>query len=203
MDMLQGGMSWEEVVTLGKAVVAAGVNIVSTHFCWHEAFVPTIATMVPRAAFTRVTGRLRRELGVPMITSNRINMPQVAEDVLARGDGDIVSMARPMLADPELVRLAGVHADRVSINVELPTVGGLRRLARLFAAAQIADHVGQIIDALAREAAQIGFHKDFGRCRRVLARTAGGGQKVGGEAPQGCGIERARRTFGHIPQPFR
>ncbi len=106
MDMLQGGLSWEEVVTLGKAIVAAGVNIVSTHFCWHEAFVPTIATMVPRAAFTQVTGRLRKELGVPMITSNRINMPQVAEDVLARGDADIVSMARPMLADPALVRKA-------------------------------------------------------------------------------------------------
>ena len=106
MDMLEGGLSWDEVVSLGKAIVAAGVNVVSTHFCWHEAFVPTIATMVPRAAFTQVTGRLRKELGVPMITSNRINMPQVAEDVLARGDGDIVSMARPMLADPELVRKA-------------------------------------------------------------------------------------------------
>lgn len=106
MDMLEGGLAWEEVVALGKAVVAAGVNIVSTHFCWHEAFVPTIATMVPRAAFTQVTGRLRKELGVPMITSNRINMPQVGEDVLARGDADIVSMARPMLADPELVRKA-------------------------------------------------------------------------------------------------
>lgn len=104
MDMLQGGLAWEEVVALGKAIVAAGVNVVSTHFCWHEALVPTIATMVPRAAFTQVTGRLRKELGVPMITSNRINMPQVAEDVLARGDGDIVSMARPMLADSELVR---------------------------------------------------------------------------------------------------
>ena len=106
MDMLEGGLAWEEVVTLGKAIIAAGVNIVSTHFCWHEAFVPTIATMVPRAAFTQVTGRLRKELGVPMITSNRINMPQVAEDVLARGDADIVSMARPMLADAELVRKA-------------------------------------------------------------------------------------------------
>ncbi len=106
MDMLQGGLAWEEVVALGKAIVAAGVDIVSTHFCWHEALVPTIATMVPRAAFTQVTGRLRKELGVPMITSNRINMPQVAEDVLARGDGDIVSMARPMLADAELVRKA-------------------------------------------------------------------------------------------------
>lgn len=106
MDMLQGGLAWEEVVALGKAIVAAGVDVVSTHFCWHEALVPTIATMVPRAAFTQVTGRLRKELGVPMITSNRINMPQVAEDVLARGDGDIVSMARPMLADAELVRKA-------------------------------------------------------------------------------------------------
>jgi len=106
MDMLQGGLAWEEVVQLGKAIVAEGVNVVSTHFCWHEALVPTIATMVPRAAFTQVTGRLRKELGVPMITSNRINMPHVAEEVLARGDGDIVSMARPMLADSELVKKA-------------------------------------------------------------------------------------------------
>ena len=106
MDMLQGGLAWDEVVQLGKAIVAEGVNVVSTHFCWHEALVPTIATMVPRAAFTQVTGRLRKELGVPMITSNRINMPHVAEEVLARGDGDIVSMARPMLADAELVKKA-------------------------------------------------------------------------------------------------
>jgi 2,4-dienoyl-CoA reductase (NADPH2) len=103
MDMLQGGMAWDEVVTLGKAVVAAGTTIVSTHFCWHEAQVPTIATMVPRAAFAQVTGRLRKELTVPMITSNRINMPDVAESVLARGDADLISMARPMLADPDLV----------------------------------------------------------------------------------------------------
>ena len=106
MDMLDGGLAWDEVVSLGHAVVAAGANVVSTHFCWHEAPVPTIATMVPRAAFAQVTGRLRRELKVPMITSNRINMPQVAEDVLARGDADLVSMARPMLADPELVNKA-------------------------------------------------------------------------------------------------
>jgi len=106
MDMLEGGLAWDEIVSLGHAVVQAGANIVSTHFCWHEAPVPTIATMVPRAAFAQVTGRLRRELKVPMITSNRINMPQVAEDVLARGDADLVSMARPMLADPELVNKA-------------------------------------------------------------------------------------------------
>ncbi len=106
MDMLQGGLAWEEVVSLAKAIEAVGTNIISTHFCWHEAFVPTIATMVPRAAFTQVTGRLRKELSIPLITSNRINMPAVAEEVLARGDADIVSMARPMLADPELVKKA-------------------------------------------------------------------------------------------------
>ena len=103
MDMLDGGMAWDEVVALAQAVEAAGVTIVSTHFTWHEARVPTIATMVPRAAFTSVTGRLRKTLKVPLITSNRINMPDVAEAVLARGDADLVSMARPMLADPELV----------------------------------------------------------------------------------------------------
>ena len=106
MDMLQGGLAWEEVVKLAKAIEAVGVNIISTHFCWHEAQVPTIATMVPRAAFTQVTGRLRKELKVPLITSNRINMPDVAEAVLAKGDADIVSMARPMLADPDLARKA-------------------------------------------------------------------------------------------------
>ncbi|MFT3800965.1 MAG: NADPH-dependent 2,4-dienoyl-CoA reductase [Burkholderiaceae bacterium] len=106
MDMLEGGLAWEEIVSLAKAIEREGVNIISTHFCWHESPVPTIATMVPRAAFTQVTGRLRKELRVPMITSNRINMPDVAEAVLARGDADIVSMARPMLADPDLVRKA-------------------------------------------------------------------------------------------------
>jgi 2,4-dienoyl-CoA reductase (NADPH2) len=104
MDMLQGGLAWDEVVSLGKAIEGAGASIISTHFCWHEAFVPTIATMVPRAAFAGVTGRLKKELGIPMITSNRINMPHVAQEVLARGDADIVSMARPMLADSQLVK---------------------------------------------------------------------------------------------------
>ncbi len=103
MDMLQGGMSWEEVVLLAKEMERAGATIISTHFTWHESAVPTIATMVPRAAFSGVTGRLRKELSIPTITSNRINMPDVAEQVLADGDADIVSMARPMLADAELV----------------------------------------------------------------------------------------------------
>ena len=106
MDMLDGGLAWSEILQLAHALEAEGVNIISTHFCWHEAPVPTIATRVPRAAFTSVTGRLRRALTIPLITSNRINMPQVAEDVLARGDADLISMARPMLADPELVNKA-------------------------------------------------------------------------------------------------
>jgi 2,4-dienoyl-CoA reductase (NADPH2) len=106
MDMLDGGLAWDEVVSLAQAVQADGANIISTHFCWHEAPVPTIATMVPRAAFAQVTGRLRQHVQVPVITSNRINMPAVAEAVLARGDADLVSMARPMLADPELVNKA-------------------------------------------------------------------------------------------------
>ena len=106
MDMLQEGMSWDEVVILAKRMEDIGVNIISTHFTWHEARVPTIATMVPRAAFAGVTGRLRKELTIPIITSNRINMPETAEDVLARGDADIISMARPMLADADLVNKA-------------------------------------------------------------------------------------------------
>ncbi|MDP7639041.1 MAG: FAD-dependent oxidoreductase, partial [Candidatus Hydrogenedentes bacterium] len=106
MDMLKGGMSWDEVVTLTKAVEAEGATIINCHFTWHEAQVPTIATMVPRAAFTSVTARLRKEIGLPIIASNRINMPEVAEDVLAKGKADLVAMARPMLADPELINKA-------------------------------------------------------------------------------------------------
>lgn len=106
MDMLQEGMSWEEIVQLAKALEKAGVSILSTHFTWHESAVPTIATMVPRAAFTSVTGRLKKHLSIPLITSNRINMPDVAEQVLEREDADLVSMARPMLADSELVNKA-------------------------------------------------------------------------------------------------
>ena len=102
MDMLEGGMSWEEICTLGQALENSGVSIVSTHFSWHESPVPTIATMVPRAAFTSVTKRLKSVINVPVITSNRINMPEVAESVLANGDADLVSMARPFLADSKI-----------------------------------------------------------------------------------------------------
>lgn len=106
MEMLEQGSTFDETLRLAKAMQEIGVDIISTHFTWHEARVPTLATMVPRAAFTKVTGRLRKHLDIPMITSNRINMPEVAEQVLREGDADICSMARPMLADPELVKKA-------------------------------------------------------------------------------------------------
>ena len=115
MDMLQGGMSWDEVAQLAKQLEKTGVSIISTHFTWHESAVPTIATMVPRAAFTSVTARVRKEVSVPVITSNRINMPHVAEDVLARGDADLVSMARPMLADSQFMNKAAEdRADEIN-----------------------------------------------------------------------------------------
>ncbi|WP_421849658.1 FAD-dependent oxidoreductase [Novosphingobium sp.] len=106
MDMLEGGLAWEEVTSLASALEANGADVISTHFCWHESQVPTIATMVPRAAFAQVTGKLREAVSIPLITSNRINMPHVAEEVLARGDADLISMARPMLADAEIVKKA-------------------------------------------------------------------------------------------------
>lgn len=106
LDLVEGGSTWEEVVTLGKAIEAAGASIINTGIGWHEARVPTIITKVPRAAFTWVTARMKGEVGIPLITTNRINMPDQAEAILARGDADMISMARPLLADPEWVRKA-------------------------------------------------------------------------------------------------
>ena len=106
MDMMPDGMSWDEVVELAQAVEREGATIINCHFTWHEATVPTIATMVPRAAFASVTERLKKHLQVPVIASNRINMPSVAEAVLARGAADLCAMARPMLADAEFVNKA-------------------------------------------------------------------------------------------------
>jgi 2,4-dienoyl-CoA reductase (NADPH2) len=106
MDMLPHGMSRDEVVQLAKEIEKAGANIISTHFVWHEAAVPTIATRVPRAAFSQVTAALREHLTVPVITSNRINTPEVAESILEQGHADIVSMGRPMLADSQFANKA-------------------------------------------------------------------------------------------------
>jgi 2,4-dienoyl-CoA reductase (NADPH2) len=106
LDLVPDGSDWPEVVQLAQALELAGVTILNCGIGWHEARVPTIATMVPRAAFTWVARKLKQHISVPLVTSNRINMPSVAESVLARGDADLISMARPMLADPDFVRKA-------------------------------------------------------------------------------------------------
>ena len=106
LDLVEGGSSYEEVLQLGKAIEKAGATIINTGIGWHEARIPTIATKVPRAAFTWVTAKFRKELSIPCITSNRINTPEVAEEVLQRGDADMISMARPFLADPLFVEKA-------------------------------------------------------------------------------------------------
>jgi 2,4-dienoyl-CoA reductase (NADPH2) len=103
LDLVKGGSTWDEIVGLAKQIERAGATIINTGVGWHEARVPTIATMVPRAGFAWVTKRLMGEVKIPLITTNRINMPQVAESVLAEGCCDMVSMARPFLADPEWV----------------------------------------------------------------------------------------------------
>ena len=106
LDLVPGGQRWEDVVALAKDVEAAGATIINTGIGWHEARVPTIVTSEPRAAFTWVPGKLKPHVGIPVVTSNRINMPQVAEEALSSGDADLVSMARPFLADPEWIRKA-------------------------------------------------------------------------------------------------
>ena len=110
MDLVPDGQSFEEVITFAKELEKAGINILNTGIGWHEAKVPTIATMVPRGAFTWVTRRVKAAVNIPVVASNRINMPTMAEDIIARGDADMVSMARPMLADPDWVNKAA--ADR-------------------------------------------------------------------------------------------
>ncbi len=115
IDLVEGGSSWDEVVQLAKGIEAAGASIINTGIGWHEARIPTIATMVPRAAFTWVTRRLMGEVNIPLIATNRINTPEVAEAALARGDADMVSMARPFLADPEFVNKAQAgRADEIN-----------------------------------------------------------------------------------------
>jgi len=106
IDLIPDGSTWPEVVQLAKAIETAGASLLNTGIGWHEARVPTIATSVPRRAFTWLTARLRPEVGIPVITSNRINTPEVAEAVLSEGAADMVSMARPFLADPDFVAKA-------------------------------------------------------------------------------------------------
>ncbi|MEU4173646.1 NADPH-dependent 2,4-dienoyl-CoA reductase [Streptomyces sp. NPDC026589] len=115
LDLVPGGSTLEEVVTLAKEIEAAGATIINTGIGWHEARIPTIATSVPRGAFSWVTGKVRGAVSVPLVTSNRINTPEVAEEILASGRADMVSMARPFLADPEFVaKAAAGRADAIN-----------------------------------------------------------------------------------------
>ncbi|MBL7774950.1 MAG: NAD(P)-binding protein, partial [Saprospiraceae bacterium] len=106
IDLVEDGSSWEEVVSLAKNIEAAGATLINTGIGWHEARVPTIATLVPRGAYSWVTERLKGQIGIPLIATNRINTPEKAEEILAAGQADMVSMARPLLADPDFARKA-------------------------------------------------------------------------------------------------
>lgn len=115
LDLVEGGNEWQEVVQLAKWIEEAGATIINTGIGWHESKVPTISTLVPRAAFTWITQRLKSEVSLPLVTTNRINTPEVAEQVLAEGHADMVSMARPFLADAEFVKKAEQgKADRIN-----------------------------------------------------------------------------------------
>lgn len=115
LDLVEQGSTLAEVIALGKALEAVGVTLINTGIGWHEARIPTIATSVPRGAFSWVTAELKKHLTVPLITTNRINTPEVAERILAGGEADMVSMARPFLADPEFViKAAEDRADEIN-----------------------------------------------------------------------------------------
>ncbi|NNJ73058.1 MAG: FAD-dependent oxidoreductase, partial [Enterobacterales bacterium] len=116
IDLVEEGSSWEEVVQLGKAIEAAGATIINTGIGWHEARVPTIQTSVPRGAFAWVTQKMRENVSIPLITTNRINTPEVAEQILGDGMADMISMARPFLADPDFVNKAAAGQSK-KINI--------------------------------------------------------------------------------------
>jgi 2,4-dienoyl-CoA reductase (NADPH2) len=115
LDLVEQGQTWEDVLALAPEIERAGATLITTGVGWHEARVPTTVTSVPRAAFSWVTAKLRPAVSIPVVASNRINMPETAEQLLARGDADLVSMARPLLADPEwLVKAADSRADEIN-----------------------------------------------------------------------------------------
>ncbi len=115
MDLVEGGSTWEEVVMLAKEIEKAGATIINTGIGWHEARIPTIATSVPRGAFSFVTKKMMGEVKIPLITTNRINTPEVGEELIASGAADMVSMARPFLADPEFANKAAADkADEIN-----------------------------------------------------------------------------------------
>ena len=115
LDLVEDGQTWDEIVQLAKAIEAAGATLINPGIGWHEARIPTIVTSVPRAAFAFVTERMKREVKIPLVTTNRINMPDVAEKIIASGQADMVSMARPLLADSDWVNKAAANkADEIN-----------------------------------------------------------------------------------------
>ncbi len=118
IDLIPDGNTWDETVALAKAIEGAGATIINTGIGWHEARIPTIATSVPRGAFAWVTKKMKQEVSIPLITSNRINLPATAEQILADGCADMVSLARPMLADAEFVKKAREgRADEINVCI--------------------------------------------------------------------------------------
>ena len=116
LELVEGGLSGEEIIEVARGIEAAGATILNSGIGWHEARIPTIAQAVPRAAFAWATRRLKEAVRIPVVASNRINAPEVAEEILARGDADMVSLARAMLADPEFAAKAK-RGDRAGINI--------------------------------------------------------------------------------------
>jgi 2,4-dienoyl-CoA reductase (NADPH2) len=115
LDLVPAGQTWDETLALAKALEAAGASVINTGIGWHEARVPTIITQVPRGAWTWATARLKKEVAIPVCASNRINTPELAEQVLAAGEADLVSMARPLLADPEFMnKVAAERTDEIN-----------------------------------------------------------------------------------------
>ena len=115
LDLVEGGNTGDEIVTVAKAIEAAGATLLNTGIGWHEATIPTIVTSVPRAAFRSVTAMVKREVRIPVVASNRINTPEVGEDIIASGDADMISMARPLLADPDFANKAAAgRADEIN-----------------------------------------------------------------------------------------
>jgi 2,4-dienoyl-CoA reductase (NADPH2) len=130
LDLVEDGQTWDEIVLLAKAIEAAGATLINTGIVWHEARIPTIVTSVPRAAFAFVTERMKREVKIPLVTTNRINMPDVAEKIIASGQADMVSMARPLLADSDWVNKAAANkADEINTCIA-SEIGGQFNLAK-------------------------------------------------------------------------
>ena len=165
LDLVDEGSTFDEVVELAGRVQEAGVNVINTGIGWHEARVPTIATMVPRAGFAWVTRRLRPHIQVPLVTSNRINMPDIAESVLADGTADLVSMARPFLADPDWV--AKAEADRAD-DINTCIACNQACLDHIF----VNQHASCLVNPLAGRETELKIHPTRQR-RRVAVVGAG------------------------------